>query len=1011
MKVVLDPIMGMFDGLVSFAASRMKLHMRDLCKLEAPRGDHTFVATNGDLITFLKVDGILDALGPDQYAEQIQRFRLMLNSMLGEGRHELQWVFARSPMQTKLLLEAAYGASLKTAERSGLDTSFIESLLGERQRLMLSKVVAETSVLVFTTKLASLSEHDRKAGVKAMNAKRQASGLIGLIGSPFNQDIFIGVDQLTVQHEAALRQLLSELTQKPISLEVAPMDCHDAIRQVRQFMDPSGTASHWRPRLPGDPVSVRAESLDRGNGVDNFAHASLSQQIFRHAPTNDAESGQLVNCAGRWHATAALDVGPETMYPWAALFRAVPLHIEWRYSVSLTGGSQIIKGKLARKESLARLLRATGGNNDLFMRSAEVLQQLVNQEGENLSSVRVAITVSSATREQAMSHLEEALRALQGWGNCDAVPEQGDATEAMVSTLPGMDQGTLGTALVLPNTQVAYFLPSTRMASAWSEGGVVFRTLDGKLYPYQPGSRQQQSWIDLVFGPSGGGKSVLLNTLNMAALLTPGLSEVPKIGIIDIGPSSAGFVDLARDLLPPHLRDLAVSVKLQNDKRFANNPFDTLLGLKYPTPPEKNFLSNFLTLLFTPASAEDPWEMLPELCGILLDECYHYYAEVKPKVYQPGIESVIDKLVSDNPGWAKQDRELTWWEIVENLMNAGSHIEAGRAQRHAVPRLKELSGILQGSKIIRDTYGTYTPPNSSRTLIELAQMMIQNVVNDFPILAYPTVFNPSAARIVSLDLADVAKGSGPQGFKNTALMYLLARQMLVKDLFISEDDCNQFPEPARSYHITKVRKLQSVPKRLNYDELHRTGGVKPVVKQLEQDGREVRKYGIQLSLGTQSHHDFSKIMVDLATNFWVLLAPNKAVQDELRDLLGLSAAAYDALRNDVRGAGPNGASFLLWSRTKRGNFSLPLMNSLGPLELWTLSTTTEDNFVRQATFRSLGRKKGTLALAKLYPTGSIVQLVDDMLARNPDRPKDKALEEIVQAVIDFGSKMTEELAA
>jgi len=1009
MNAILDPIMGIFDGLVSFAASRMKLHMRDLCKLEAPRGDHTFVATNGDLVTFIRVEGILDALGAEQYKEQIARFMLMFNTILTEGRHELQWVFVRSPTQTKLLLEAAYGSSLKTADRCGLDTSFIEGLLGERQKLMLSKVSAESSVLVFTTKLAALSDHDRKEGLKAMAQKRTNSGLAGLIGAPFNQDMFIGVDQLAVQHEAALRQLVTELTQKPISLVVSPMECHEAVRHVRRSLDPAGTSPHWRPRLPGDPVSVRAEPLDRAHGADNFFHSSLSQQIFRHAPTIDATAGQLVYCAGRWHATVALDVGPETTFPWSALFRAVPLHIEWRYSVSISGGSNVLRGKLARKQSLARLLRATAGDNALFMRSEEVLQALV-EGGENLSSIRVAITVSSATRELAMSHLEEASRALQGWGNCDAVPEQGDATEAMVSTLPGMDQGTLGTALILPNVQVPLFLPSTRPASAWSEGGIVFRTMDGKLYPYQPGSRQQQSWIDLVFGLLGGGKSVQLNSLNMACLLAPGLSEIPKIGIIDIGPSSAGFVDLVRDLLPPSQRDLAVSVKLQNDKRFANNPFDTLLGLQYPTPPEKGFLVNFLALLFTPASATDTWEMMPELCGVLVDEAYRYFAATKPKVYQPGIEPIIDKIVQENPGWVKADRELTWWEIVNHLMKAGSFIEAGRAQRHAVPRLKELSGVLQGSKIIRDTYGKYTPPNSSTTLIELAQMMIQSVVDEFPILAYPTVFNPSAARVVSLDLAEVAKGSGPQGIKNTALMYLLARQMLVKDLFIDEADCEKFPEPARSYHVSKVRKLQAVPKRLTYDELHRTGGVKPVVKQLEQDGREVRKYGIQLALGSQSHLDFSKILVDLATNFWVLLAPNKNVQDELRDLLGLSDAAYDALKNDVRGAGPNGASFLLWSRTKLGNFALPLMNSLGPLELWTLSTTTEDNFVRQTSFRSLGRKTGTTALAKLFPTGSIVGLVDDMLARNPDRPKDKALEEIVGKVVEFGSKLSEEAA-
>ena len=86
---------------------------------------------------------------------------------------------------------------------------------------------------------------------------------------------------------------------------------------------------------------------------------------------------------------------------------------------------------------------------------------------------------------------------------------------------------------------------------------MMFRTKDGKLWPYQPGSSKQLGWVNVIVGMPGSGKSVLMNSTNLGVILTrqSGRSRsneglLPRVSIIDVGPSSSGLISLIRDALP-----------------------------------------------------------------------------------------------------------------------------------------------------------------------------------------------------------------------------------------------------------------------------------------------------------------------------------------------------------------------------------------------------------------------------------------------------------------------------
>src|SRR4029077_14706816 len=96
-------------------------------------------------------------------------------------------------------------------------------------------------------------------------------------------------------------------------------------------------------------------------------------------------------------------------------------------------------------------------------------------------------------------------------------------------------------------SEVVSMLPITRPASPWQTGALLFRSPDGKPWPFQPGSSQQTTWIDLIYARPGSGKSVLSNALNLALCLSAGIKRLPRIAVVDVGPSSSGLISLLQE--------------------------------------------------------------------------------------------------------------------------------------------------------------------------------------------------------------------------------------------------------------------------------------------------------------------------------------------------------------------------------------------------------------------------------------------------------------------------------
>ena len=112
------------------------------------------------------------------------------------------------------------------------------------------------------------------------------------------------------------------------------------------------------------------------------------------------------------------------------------------------------------------------------------------------------------------------------------------------------------------------------------------------------------------------------------------------------------------------------------------------------------------------------------------------------------------------------------------------------------------------------------------------------------------------------------------------------------------------------------------------------------------------------------------------------------------------------MRYALNGPGPDGAPFLAVLQAGGAKYEQLLVNSIGPVELWALSTTPVDTALRSRVTARLGFSEGLRRLVKVFPRGSAAQEFerrkDERLRRGEldGRAEAGVIDEIANELID-----------
>lgn len=965
MKLI-EKIANFAEGLFAFCGSSLKQSAADYIDIEYPEDETTFVLKDGSRMSLVRVNGSRRMIGAEEFEDIDGRLTTSLQAYLRGGGHAISCIFESDPDSVERQIRAAQVPMRQTAERLSLD---LEDLFEEDVRVLKERCTTESCWLALYTRPSAFSAADLKRDTAARMELFKANPLPTMADAP---NLFRVIAGLKSRHDSFVSSFIQELAAGEISLTL--LNVHEAARDMRLTLDKEFTSEDWKASLPGDKIPVREARRDP---LD--VSGALWPRLDRQLAPRDIEEVSSTVCTVGGIAYKPMYIhmhqsGSEVL-PFQALFTRVrSTGVPWRIKFQIeSGGVQA----LGFKRFVTAIIGFTSPDNGLMRDAVKRVEDLVREANHLDVKVRVDLTSWAPADDKKLleTRTSRLARALQSWGGVDVRELSGDPVQGLVATSAGLSLNSPATVSCALLADVTQMLPLYRPASPWEFGALIFRSGDGKVFPYQPSSSVQSNWINTVIAEPRAGKSVLVNAMNLALCLSPGLTALPYIAIIDIGRASSGFTSLLREALPEKARHEVAQFRMRMRREDAVNPFDTQLGCRHPLPHEEAFAVNFLTLLMTPPGEENAPDGMPGLCAGVIESAYRLFSDAaQPKRFSPNTEGAdeVDEAIARTG--LHLDANSTWWEVVDLLFQAGDVHAAGLAQRYAVPTLQDLAAISR-ERQFQDLYGKKSTP-SGEPILDAFTRMLSEAIRRYPILSRPTQFDVSAARVVSVDLDEVAKQGSPTADHQTNVCYMLARHVSARHFYLREEHIDAFPEGYRAHHEKRIREIRQSRKHLCFDEVHRTSGAGATRAQIELDAREGGKWGVMLTLISHRPKDFPPAVLSFSTGNFVI----SPTDDEAGKLLAEKWLARPTVlwtaKNKIKPPGKQGSTMVAIFKTREGDVTQLLNLTMGGIRLWAFSTSNEDSYVRDVLYTRIGAPETRRLLSSLYPSGSLLPEIE-----------------------------------
>lgn len=974
-------ISNIIDTFYSMYSKGIKSALSDYSSFETALDNNIIISENGECYSLLKLNGALSELTSSEFSDTANELNKRLTAFFKDDSHTVQFVYRSTP-DNDFDLTRRFKPIHRVAADLQLD---IADLLDSRQKLIANKS-KNINIYVLIGTVSGDSKDVVSEERKDSSSKRSKMFL-----DVDSQSVFSEIISITNKHNSFLGAISSIFKSSGISVAVA--DSGLAINIIRGMFNEKLTHPTWRPSMPGKILNLRMPENPNipDDDVSELLWSKVSTQIFpsgiEHVKRN------ICNISGVYYYSIEVTIPPQTIMVFSELVNSIPDNISTHFSISMFGGGQDL---FSMKKMLSAFGAAISSQNRAINDSFNVLTEMNNFHGESMVSWKMSALVWADSYNKVKIDGDSVVGALQTWGSPMVIPARIGSIQGLMNAMPIGASTTSSGMAIAPLYSALKMLPIETTFCPWANGSCTFLTQSKTPYYFQTGSSIQTTWNDIIFATPGSGKSVLMNYLNFSTILTPGNTQIPYIGIVDIGFSSKGLIELVKNSLPSNKRHLAIYHQLENNAESCINIFDTQLGLREPTSVEEAFIVNFITLLLTPPGKKSPFDTASAIATLVVREMYSLFSDNGNMVrnYEEYLNEEIDDFMSHNGIWVNES--TTWWEIVDRIYEMGNIPMAKLAQRYAVPRLQECISVLRQSETINDMYGKILLP-SQESVISAFSRSITEAIAKYKLLSGVTSISFDSARIISLDLQKVALQGNAESQHQSAVMYLVSRYIIGKNFFIDSETIEKSPEQYKSYHGDIISSIKSVKKRICFDEFHRTSGIESIENQVVRDMREGRKWNIQIALASQMLDDFSKNICDIASCTYIMSGGHTYAS--ISNKFNLSAAATNHVKSALTGPSSSGTPFVFIANTRKGRVTQLLNFMATSSELWAFNTNAEDFEIKEMVTSKLGFQHGIRALANSFPGGSTQDAVLLLIERglNKQEARDRLFDDTVSA--------------
>lgn len=940
----------------------------DLSSFDENKNDPVFYAHDSSPCSLIEVFGTKEIYSQKEYLQNMKDFvGLELAPLLKKNGHALTISFELSST-TDQSIDTLFYPIYHNAAGKNLN---VNSIIDETKKNASENSRYYKMLIAVWSFPSLLNKKDLKQAREANWQKRHELLTFRAINmmKPFEC-----IEALDHEHTGFVQRVLSALDKAGIVAKLLkPKDGkRPDLAEIRKGILFHETPQNWSPFGINDRKYAGVKS-SVNTDMSEFFSPPISMQIMSSAAK--AENFRTINIGGRSYALAIMQLFPRELAPFFDFIQSIKTsgdkNMPLRFTIHLEGG----EFNVALKSLLANFASITSAKSKNLYNNLKQMKEIADRDVDTFVKSWI---ISCTWREpyesdEILEHRRSYLtRTLMSWGSGLVTDSTVNPLRTLSETVAGMvRQVRTVKPTFAPVTAMAQLLPFYSSAPVFDKGETIFTTMDGNLAPHEAFSKDQQFWFTLIFAPPGSGKSVLMNRLNYEFTAYSAGKSLPFVCVIDIGVSASGYIKLIQEALPENRRHEAFQKRLINARHAAINPFDIGLGHRMPLLREKQFIDRFL---LTIVGNEEKSHLYEQIIQAATQRAFQEKSDLEinshPNTYEAGKDPEVDKACLKH-GVHIGSREK-WWSIVDGLAEAGDFINAERAQRQAVPLIKDIISILSQPAILEE----FNPE-----AVKYATSRLTSSLDEFQIFAYETQLDFGAARIAVIDLNDVViNGQDVHAHRNNALMYMIARNIFVQKIGGDVEEIKTMKFPT---HMQKIYKnywekhyedIRETPKRLCYDEYHMTGGSGQISSQVVADVRVCRKWGLEIILASQFLKDFNQNLQNVASTTFVLAAGSEESRNEIQQTFGFGDAVKEQLKKYVHGTAgnnKNGVNFLANYKLKTGERWIILNNFPGSKMLWALTTVAQDREVRDEMYKRMSVTEALTMLANRYPAATV----------------------------------------
>jgi len=246
--------------------------------------------------------------------------------------------------------------------------------------------------------------------------------------------------------------------------------------------------------------------------------------------------------------------------------------------------------RLLSNQNIARSLSSVDKKCENYVAEVDDFMKDVKVNGEVPVKWSLTMMLSSKDRDVLKEKVSEALTIFREIGTA-ALVERYNLPAAVFGGLPGMEKMNARYSTILTRNAGDFFSVHLLYRGDPDPTDYFIDRARG-IFSYTPFTRRENAGHMAITGPTGGGKSFLVNKL-----LLSGMSEDPRIYVIDLSRSFMELFGFLQEEAPEHTSIMTVSKEAVN---FTFNPF-LIPDLNEPVPEHQmKFCEGLLRIMIGP---------------------------------------------------------------------------------------------------------------------------------------------------------------------------------------------------------------------------------------------------------------------------------------------------------------------------------------------------------------------------------------------------------------------------